>query len=160
MPPLLDRKIRFSDAVTAIETTPKSLRKWLQNDGVLLFADAERSGWHEFSFADIVVFVIMRRAVDYGVGVVEANRLALDVVAQFPRLFEPWNDLPGTLAVVWENWSLFLWREGGAWMRKLKADWDDRDPPPSCDTYLTIKLEPAIRRALARLPRSNTEGLR
>ena len=82
MNPLLDFKIRFSDAAYAIESTPKALRNWMQKGQVTLVS-SDTSGWREFSLAEIAILAVIRRLVNFGMKVEEANQLANDAARSF-----------------------------------------------------------------------------
>lgn len=67
---------RFSDVVRAINSTPKSFRRWLTT----LEIESEGGGWHTFKPAQVVEFAIMRHLVNWGVPVPEAADLAAQVM--------------------------------------------------------------------------------
>jgi hypothetical protein len=69
------KKLRFSDAVNAIESTPKALRKMLQNPGLVLPVPVS-DGWKEFSLVQIAVLTIARRLIEFGFSVESASRNA------------------------------------------------------------------------------------
>lgn len=154
---LLELKLRFSDAVYAIETTPKSLRKWLQNPDVALFTEDEDSkGWKNFSFGDIALLALMRKAVDYGFTASEANEIAINILRMFPQVFRyrnmPYNAMPA----VWMNRKILLWKDGDAWQIELRDNWKG-NPEPS-DAYIVIDVYRILRRALQRAVESNSDG--
>ena len=76
--PLQDLRLRFSDVVFAIDTTPKSLRKWLQSGKLKLDSDSQE-GWRNFSLYDLAMLAIMRKLVDFGVSVQDAAQIATHV---------------------------------------------------------------------------------
>jgi hypothetical protein len=69
------KKLRFSDAVHAVESTPKALRKMLQNPHLVLPAPVG-DGWKEFSLLQIAVLAIARRLIEFGYSVQSASRTA------------------------------------------------------------------------------------
>jgi hypothetical protein len=73
------KKLRFSDAANAIESTPKALRKMLQNPGLVLPVPVS-DGWKEFSLVQIAVLAIARRLIEFGFSVESASRNACSVL--------------------------------------------------------------------------------
>jgi hypothetical protein len=69
------KKLRFSDAVNAVESTPKALRKMLQNPHLVLPVPVS-DGWQEFSLLQIAVLAIARRLIEFGFSVQSASRSA------------------------------------------------------------------------------------
>lgn len=114
-PDQLYKKLRFSDVALAIETSPKSLRNWLQRGQVELFTDRD-DGWHEFTYGDVAVLAIVRKLVDFGVGVPMASQIAHEALAMFPEGLRRGIQFPRFLVVPWEPYSLLVWPDGGdAW---------------------------------------------
>ena len=150
--PLTDLVLRFSDIVFAIDTTPKSLRKWLQNDKLSLDSDSQ-SGWRNFSLFDLAILAIMRKLVDFGISVEVAHKIARDHLCTIPG----WPDdiviiagAPHRMPDSFFGRTLVVAREGSAW-----ATWKfDRDNPldrspevGELDAKLVLNLESIVRRA-------------
>lgn len=66
--PLHQKKLRFSDVAYAVESTPKALRKMLQNPTLVMPA-AETDGWTNFSLVQVAVLTIARRLIEFGFSV-------------------------------------------------------------------------------------------
>lgn len=134
MPPLLDRKLRFSDAAYAIGSTPKSLRLWLQRGLVQLHTPKPEGGaWTEYSFYDIAILALVRPLVTFGVDVQTASSFANTIMGDhfFPQLAnvsDPGEVPVGVLATVWTNRRIFLFRKGDEWIVKLVALWESELP--------------------------------
>jgi hypothetical protein len=73
------KKLRFSDVAKAIESTPKALRKMLQNPGLVLPAPVT-DGWTEFSLVQIAVLAVARRLIEFGFPVQFASTNACSVL--------------------------------------------------------------------------------
>lgn len=144
---LLDRKLRFGDAAHAIDSTPRALRKWLQSGIALPSDDSASGGWREFSLADIACLAVMRRAVDFGVSIKAANQLGFFVLNQFPEIFAAPDDVAIGLPGMWTNRPVHVWFGNGDLHARVQVD--DDELPPS-DVYLTLNIEPILRRAFAR----------
>lgn len=67
---------RFSDVVRAIDTTPKSFRRWLITLGV----ESDDGGWLAFTPAQVLQYAIMRQLVTWGVSVPNAADLAVEAM--------------------------------------------------------------------------------
>ncbi len=152
------KKLRFSDVVWAINTSPKSLRLWLQRGLVEIHTPKpERGGWTEYSFIDIAILALVRQLVSWGVNVPTASAIANSIMTQFfpdmLRLQNPENMPAGALAMSWTNRRLYLYQDGDDWKMKLATLWesklDARDNPgfdpqlPSGVASLRAELEPA-----------------
>ncbi len=124
----LAKKLRFSDVVYAINTTPKSLRLWLQRGLVKIDTERGEGGWTEYSFLDISLLALVRTFANFGVDVPTASELAHATMNFFPEMMERWgdmNDAPvGVLAISWTNRRLFLWRSGDQWELRCVALWE------------------------------------
>ena len=75
----MTKKLRFSDAALAIESTPKALRKMLQNP-TLVVPKPPQDGWSEFSQVHIAVFAVARRLIEFGFSVAGASSAGCFVV--------------------------------------------------------------------------------
>jgi len=71
-----ERDYRFSDVVRALDTTPKSFRRWLLTLGV----QSEGGGWLSFSPVQIIEYAVMRNLVDWGISIKDSARLAREAV--------------------------------------------------------------------------------
>ncbi len=129
--PLTDLELRFSDVVLAIETTPKSLRKWLQSGKLQLDSDSQK-GWRNFSAYDLAILATMRKLVDYGVSVQEASEIATMNIRGKPGVYDP--DLVTMLPDSLEGQFLEVAVQGSSW-----ATWTT-DEPKGKDSYLDAKL--------------------
>ncbi|MHC3127140.1 hypothetical protein OB03_07500 [Brevundimonas sp. GN22] len=75
--PLSEHRVyRFSDVVNAIDSTPKSLRRWLET----LDYKAPEGKWAAFTSWHVFQFALMRQLVDWGVPVVNAAELSKEVI--------------------------------------------------------------------------------
>jgi hypothetical protein len=176
------KRLRFSDAVYAIQTTPKALRLWLQRGLVKLHSvPQEEGGWSEYSFLDIGILALTRKLADFGVPIATASQIANFAMTRvFPRVLDDNASLPATaLALMWSNRRLQIFHEDGDWQMKVVALWEsdlsrirdeDFDPEmPSgvsslrreiepSNAYLTLDVEALLRGAFARATESANEG--
>lgn len=126
----LAKKLRFSDVVYAIGTTPKSLRLWLQRGLVALHTPKpEGGGWTEYSFHDIAILALVRALVNFGVDVPTASSIANTIMGDhfFPQMNHLQNpdEMPAAaLALTWSNRRLYLYRDGDDWCMKLVTLWE------------------------------------
>jgi hypothetical protein len=126
----LARKLRFSDAVYAINTTPKALRNWLQRGLVKIHTPQQEGGWTEYSFIDIAILALVRQLVNFGVDVPTASAIANEVMtAFFPKLLnvkEPEKMPAGALAMMWVNRRLYVYPsdDGDKWDMRCVALWE------------------------------------
>ncbi|MFC5390024.1 hypothetical protein U0030_16005 [Brevundimonas bullata] len=81
------KTFRFSEAVKAIDSTPKSLRRWL----VTLGLSPVDGGWHTFTPAELMLFGIMRHMVDWGVPVTKSADLSLFAMSE---ILSPGENFP------------------------------------------------------------------
>jgi len=165
----LSKKLRFSDAVHAMQTKPKTLRNWLQRNLVEL--DTPRSagdqGWAEYSFTDIALLVLTKTFADFGFSVPDASTMARRTLdqAQQPFMSKPEN-APAQIIYLWwagrvlhvfrnpaGEWRLSVARDAGAFSTSAQ----DRAPPPSY-AFLTIDVRKILQEAFARADESNNEG--
>lgn len=123
----LAKKLRFSDAVYAINTTPKSLRLWLQRGLVKIDTERGETGWTEYSFLDIAILALVRTFVNFGVDVPTASDLAHAAMNFFPKVMSGWknmSDAPaGVLSISWTNSRLHIWRENDEWQLRCVQLW-------------------------------------
>lgn len=167
MPPLLDRKLRFSDAAYAIEATPKTLRNWLQRDQVKFehVGDSEAAkagGWREFTIMEIAVLAITRKLVDFGMTVEEASSYADAILGDRASLLISYKHTPpAVLVATFKGLLLVAWRDppGGAWGLSLVRA-DDFELPSSACVILSVAdvLDRAIFRAYAGRSDNREEG--
>lgn len=146
--PLARLDLRFSDVVFAIDTTPKSLRKWLQSGKLNLDSDTQE-GWRKFSLKDLAVLAIMRKLVDFGVSVEDAARIAEDqipIMAGGKYYLQDW--FIGQILVVVPK----VTPEGRGWRiwQINSAGSPGRTGAESDDAKLVLNLENIVRRAFER----------
>ena len=130
----MSKKLRFSDAVYAIGTTPKSLRLWLQRGLVEIDTPKPENGrWTEYSFLDIAILALVRALVNFGVDVPTASALANGIMGD--HFFDQTNKLKnvdhmpvGVLALPWTNRRVYLYRDGDDWQMKAVALWESELP--------------------------------
>ncbi|QIG92878.1 MerR family transcriptional regulator [Bradyrhizobium sp. 6(2017)] len=179
----LARKLRFSDAAYAINTTPKTLRNWLQRGVVNIHTPQQEGGWTEYSFIDIAILALVRSLVSWGVSVPTASNIANKIMTDFfpdlLRLKDPENMPAGVLASIWSNQRLHLVQEGDDWRIRHVALYDSKidsirnkgfnpglpsgiaalrreiEPAP---VFLTIDVETILRTAFERANESVNEG--
>jgi hypothetical protein len=178
----LARKLRFSDVVYGIGTTPKSLRLWLQRGLVEIHTPKPAGGgWIEYSFFDIAILALVRTFVNFGVDVPTASRLANSIMRDFfPDVMgvENVEEMPaGVLAVSWSNRRIHLYRAGDEWQLRLVDLWATElaridgfvaDLPSGVSSlrreiepapvYLSIDVEAVLRAAFERADESVNEG--
>lgn len=154
MPPLLDRKLRFSDVVFAIDMSPKALRLWLQRDQVELVSDApDDGGWRHFCIADVAVLSLTRALVNFGLQVENASNLARHILVGMQGV--QWLDLqeptPDSLSLFWTNRAVLIaWDDDSkVWDLKIWDMWQPfpADFAPSC---IIVRPETILRRAIRR----------
>ncbi len=134
--PLTDLKLRFSDVVLAIETTPKSLRKWLQSGKLQLDSDSQK-GWRNFSAYDLAILAVMRKLVDFGINVQEASEIATINIRGIPGVYDPDLIMAGpnpNLPDSLEGQFLEVAVQGSSW-----ATWTT-DEPKGKDSKIDAKL--------------------
>lgn len=122
----LSKKLRFSDVVYAIDSTPKSVRLWLQRGLVEIHTPKPESGsWTEYSFRDIAILALVRSLVNFGVDVPTASAIANKIMGEhfFPQR-HPDNMPAGVLASLWTNRRLYLYRNDDDWQMKLATLWE------------------------------------
>jgi hypothetical protein len=148
------KKLRFSDVVYAIDTTPRSLRVWLQRDQVTLSEKADNEGgWAEFSFADIGILALTRRLVHFGLGVEVANTIAHGHVVRsvntMKRHFKL-EDAPAEvlLSPFLETRLVILRNSEGDWDSQLVSIADGFDEPG--DAYAVFNIAEILRTAFER----------
>jgi hypothetical protein len=161
MPPLFEPKLRFSDAVYAIETTPKSLRKWLQNEDVILPTGVgdngeEVKGWKTFSYGDLAILALMRSFVDFGCNVVDANQLAGTIIKASRSTMHSKNMPPDAFIACWLTRQILVWRENDTWGYALPHKIGEFEPPAI--TYLVIEAPQLFKRVFSRATESNRDG--
>jgi hypothetical protein len=146
---------RFSHALHVAETTPKSLRKWLQNPEVALIFSGHEQGWKQFNFADLLVLATMRKLIDFGLSVGEANDFATHLVGPLARgSLTSRNLSPSALVKALEGFKAVIFRaevEGKDDPWRVRIDPPDADRPPPAAVFLTIDLHQVASRALQRL---------
>ncbi|MDQ0318769.1 hypothetical protein QO002_000907 [Pararhizobium capsulatum DSM 1112] len=127
----LSKKLRFSDVVYAIGSTPKAVRLWLQRGLVEIHTPKLiGGGWTEYSFLDIAILALVRSLVNFGVDVPTAGGIANTIMSDhfFPmhKIAElDDGDMPvGSLAMMWGGHRLYLHRDGDQWHMKLVALWE------------------------------------
>ena len=162
----IGKKLRFSDAVYAIETTPKTLRNWLQRKQVVIGSEQRPvGGWADYGFVDIAVLALVSTFVRFGVNVPTANLMAHTTLAFFPDHLEfghkpSADDAPaGILASPWHNRRLLAYPadpDGEQWKLQIRDLWKDEAKP--ADAYLSIDVDAVLRRAFARAWESVNEG--
>lgn len=156
----LARKLRFSDVVYAIETTPKALRNWLQRKQVPLETPETDGGWRDFSFSDIAILVLVRALLDFGIGVVDAGKIAKATIQFFPlpakpRFKKPEETPVFALSIVWSNSRLLVYRTPDGWQLQRRLPWEKDEPS---NIYIVLDVEQILDRAFERALESNTEG--
>lgn len=152
--PLTDLEIRFADVVFAIDTTRKSLRKWLQSGKVELDSDSQE-GWRNFSLYDLATLAIMRKLVDFGVSVADAALIARTHVRSVPGgkftlvMAGGKNMLPDSLM----GQTLIVAPAGSGWDTWKSGEYFPLDIWPEVgelDAKLVLNLENIVRRAFER----------
>lgn len=153
MSPISIKKFRFSDAVYVVETTPKSLRKWLQDPEMKLVFSGQEEGWREFSFADLAVLATMRKMVDFGLTVDEANAFANTLIMSHGMLLFTYRSTPPqALVQAFKGVRAILWRKDQSddpWMQRIDGYGVEREAPASA--YVVIDVFKVLSRALARV---------
>lgn len=148
MNPLMHRKLRFSDVVYAIDTTPKVVRNWLQRNQVKLSASETDGGWREFNVLDVAILALVRKCVDFGMQVEDASNIAnaaLESGASLLRSYK--NTPPQALAASFNNRALIAWKDGDEWKARLIYTNVENENP---DAFLTIMIGEVLDRAFQR----------
>ncbi|MBC7284992.1 MerR family transcriptional regulator [Hoeflea sp.] len=102
-------KIRFSDAAHAIGVKPKVLRNWLQRNQIALFSDHTGAKWTEFTLGDIAVLAVIRRLVEWGIKVDQANKIAFSLIRQRAGMLIIYRNTPKeALIATLRNFRLLL----------------------------------------------------
>jgi hypothetical protein len=162
MTPTLDRKLRFSDAVYAIGTTPKQLRNWLQRRLVEIDTPRpENGGWSEYSFYDIAILALVKRLVDFGIEVSAASDIANKTMEFHPVRGEltKIKEIPANaLAIMWSNQRLWVHRTStsGQWHLHCVQLWMNPKEPDLA--FLSIDVEKVLLEAVTRAWESVTDG--
>lgn len=159
----LDRKLRFSDVVYAIETTPKSLRLWLQRDLVQIDTpQKDGGGWAEYTFQDIAILALVRQLVHFGIDVSNAsgiaNKTMSDTFFNSARMARHPGKIPASaVGLLWTNRRLWIHRTtDGDWQLTIKNCWEDQPEPDA--VYLTIDVHAVMQRAFERAEESANDG--
>lgn len=180
----LGKKLRFSDVVYAIGTTPKSLRLWLQRGLVQIHTPKpEAGGWTEYSFIDIAILALTRTFANFGVDVPTASALANSVVRDFypqmMRMKNPQNMPASAMALLWHNQRIHLHLVGDEWQIRHVALYQSHLDPslhPQFDpnlpsgvaalraeiepgpVFLSLDVERVLRTAFERADESVNDG--
>ncbi len=156
----LSKKLRFSDVVYAIETTPKSLRLWLQRGLVTLHTLPTEGQWTDYSHWDVAILALVRTYVNHGVAVETASKLAnLTLTGVFPdilKISNPHKMPAGALAAIWHNSRLRAYQTDSHWHLQYVPLWDL--PPEPSPAYLTLDVETILRTAFDRALESANKG--
>ena len=124
----LSKKLRFSDVVYAIASTPKSVRLWLQRGLVEIHTPKpDGGGWTEYSFRDVGILALVRCLANFGVDVPTASSIANTIMSDhfFPMNSPKLDDLSATASTnLWGGHRLYLFRDGDDWKMKLVALYD------------------------------------
>jgi DNA-binding transcriptional MerR regulator len=151
-----ERGLRFSTVAYAIDTTPKSLRKWLQSGKVTLDSDTG-TGWRAFTLYDVAILAIMRRLVDFGVGVEEAGRIARTPVATAAERVDlrHWFSLQSLVVIrqldQGKTQYRFLRQKIRPRIGTKMEIWDVLDSDSEFDASLNLNLDRIVNRALDRI---------
>ena len=112
------KKIRLGEASGAIGVSPKALAHWLnryRDRGVVPETDKD-SGWSEFSLADVAIFAVTARLVDFGMPSPEAFATADDVLRRLWARMLDYKNTPGAALITSLNLSvLIVTRNEGGW---------------------------------------------
>jgi hypothetical protein len=122
------KKLRFSDAVYAIGSTPKSVRLWLQRGLVEINTPKPDSGgWTEYSFHDIAILALVRSLVDFGVDVRTSSAISNKILSDhfFPMPDALICENPRAAAAgFWSNRRLYIYRKNGGLEMKVASLWE------------------------------------
>lgn len=147
-------KLRFSDVVYAIDTTPKSLRKWLQNNSIHMVSD-RGDGWYNFTYLDVGVLAIIRQVANFGFTIAEANEIVASIVADmFPANFI--DPSRGDVEDTFRNRVLIVWRNSETPQFSFFEDGYDDETPMLA--YVRIDVGAVVSGALTRADRIQAEG--
>jgi len=152
----LARKLRFSDAAYAINTTPKTLRNWLARGLVQIHTPNVEGGWNEYSFIDIAILALVRTFVKHGVDLLTANDLAnITMQNSLPKLLHVENP-DERLPLMWSNSRLRLYRSEEGWHLEWSPNYAPLPEP--AHAYININVEAIFREAFERAKESANEG--
>jgi hypothetical protein len=145
---LTDAKIRFSDAIKAVEITSKTLRGWMANDDFSVFSRTAPKAWLAFTAADLAVLAIMRPLVMHGVGIGHANAIARDVLtSRLGPLIHSKNMPAHVIESVMIGHRLIVWRETADWVFTILYD-DEAEP--EAPAYVVVDLAEVVGAAISR----------
>jgi hypothetical protein len=146
---LKDAKIRFSDAIEAVDITPKTLRGWMANYRFEVFSRTAPGTWTDFTACDICVLAIMKPLISHGVGIGHANTIARDVLnGRLGSLIRRSKELPPhVLESVMIGHRLIVWREGEDWIFQIVYD-DEAEP--DAPAYVVVDLQAVVATAIVR----------
>jgi hypothetical protein len=150
MSPTLERKIRFSTVVFAIQTTPKSFRKWLQCPELIrgLSDGPDDGSWRDFSYAEVASFALMRPLVSFGLTVGEASDFAQGALMERARpLLKFKTTPPEAFAALFEGFELLIWH-GESELLSLVVPIGDNRP---ADAFLSIDIGETLKAAFDRI---------
>lgn len=112
-----EKKVRHSRAAKAIGRTPKTLRNWLQRDGLVLFSEANE-GWREYSPSDVALLALVNEITKYGPEVSTACTLAKSALAEKAIVMEAsWTELQH-VAAVFSATTWVIWHTDEGWQIK------------------------------------------
>jgi hypothetical protein len=141
--------IRFGDLVYAVETTPKTIRNWLQRDLVTLVSE-ESGGWRMFCVLDVIMLTLVRHLVTHGVSVDEADGLTVDfILGRLPKTKRP-DQIPfTTIGAALRGWRLFVIRDGETW--KYIPHFGPEAVDVDASVYVVVDITKIVARAVERL---------
>jgi MerR HTH family regulatory protein len=146
------KRLRFADAVKAIQTTPKTLRNWLQRDQIKLYWS--NSGWAEYRLEDIAVLALTKTLVDFGITVRLANSLAERAMFEYPMPFPPRRRQelsPIQYVKAWANHRLHVFRDA-----LVEEGWDlepvykNNRPEHQAPAFISIDVGTVLEKVFAR----------
>ena len=156
MAPISERKMRFSEVVFAINTSPKALRNWLQREQVQLVSERPEGAWQHFTIADIAALALVRAIVDFGVGVETASRLARSILLEIQgknwfKLERDLTDVAPSVSMFWTNRAILIFPDDRRehWTIKVWDMWK-RFPHEVPAAVIVIKPEEILRSAIER----------
>ena len=151
-------KFRFSDVAHAIDTTPKSLRNWLQRSQVSLNSSQPADGrWRFFELEDVASLALVRAIVRFGIEVKEADIVARGIIGQQEDLFSVGNDD----AIHVSDFGIYLWPFEDSWkftaFDRVSPFWEMTDLSEQAIVLRAgVIISRAFDRALGRLAQLDT----
>jgi hypothetical protein len=134
----------------------------------------EDGGWREFSYADIAILAMVRKLVDFGIGVETASLMAREALKNFPLVLKHSNTPPEALTALFAPYLWVIWPEADdQWRLRLVSKPDSEfgmamaasmanalriGTGQEITAYITLNIEGILRKAFDRARESSANG--